>query len=713
MSQRLRPNFGRSPTLRDISKSYNSAKEALAAGNHYLALLKARTENERNIEHAALIMCGATKLGLNGLESGILPQEAYGQWCLGNKEAVKNILKNYQEFNYLNSLLVKPVIKIFILFGPHTKQYVPSKDLTEFEIASVCLKRDEKAPSLSEIMPQGFQPDAIIILDIYGHRLPNDLYNFSGPIIFLNYDFDVQLSLQHQDLQRADLIVGNGAYEHYFLNRIYKTPVSVFPAIVIPFEKSKLIEEFYDKNIDFLHTGLSFTPTMREKAQFLFRIATIDNPDLNIRIHHGFLDSEDYLSQVRRSKFMPIFNSRMYGGIQSRTIDAVINGSIAFHGCEDVAIDLFDAGGIAIRYSSPVKLELDIAENLANYPENIENLKNNQSSALKEIAQFFIEPAERDIRFIKYCLFEAARLSHKKMTNNQLRTTSVVGITQCLNLARKDKENSQNLYSLALYRAIEACLHSPLNQNNRDKVNSIFEEGSSIHPNSLAMLFNYARFQWMIDKKKEAYDKFEFLNEGLLAHYFEPTKDLVWLNLFENASEMMPIQDYFTSVTIDIASGDLMAKNGRSIVGATSLSYMALYHLQREELNDGLQLLEQALTLYPTHFPAARLKFKTLHALGENYDAVAKAFDDAVNLYPPTLTDVLSFGVSNELAQNKEDKALSLVKSWVYFITRCTWDRETGHKIPESNWKTVRAFFHRLPERLQRNLKTRFPEIDL
>ena len=67
MSQRLRPNFGRSPTLQDILKSYNSAEEALAAGNHYIALLKARTENKRNIEHAALVMCGATKIGLNSL----------------------------------------------------------------------------------------------------------------------------------------------------------------------------------------------------------------------------------------------------------------------------------------------------------------------------------------------------------------------------------------------------------------------------------------------------------------------------------------------------------------------------------------------------------------------------------------------------------------------------------------------------------------------
>ena len=112
----------------------------------------------------------------------------------------------------------------------------------------------------------------------------------------------------------------------------------------------------------------------QQKAQFLFRIATIDNPDLNIRIHHGFLDPEEYLSQVRHSKFMPIFNSRMYGGIQSRTIDAVINGSIAFHGSEDVAIDLVDAGGIAIRYSSPADQEFDIAENLSRYPENLDNL---------------------------------------------------------------------------------------------------------------------------------------------------------------------------------------------------------------------------------------------------------------------------------------------------------------------------------------------------
>ena len=116
------------------------------------------------------------------------------------------------------------------------------------------------------------------------------------------------------------------------------------------------------------------------------------------------------------------------------------------------------------------------------------------------------------------------------------------------------------------------------------------------------MLFNHARFQWMIDNKKEAYEKFQFLKEGLLTHYFEPAKDLVWLNLYENASEMMPIQDYFTSVITDLASGDLTSKNGRAIIGATALNYMALYHLQREKLKDGLNYLEQALILYPAHF---------------------------------------------------------------------------------------------------------------
>ena len=115
MEYQFRPNFERSPNLQDIINSYSSAREALDSGNHYIALLKARDENQTEIENAALIMCGAIKRGIDGLNPGVLPQEAYGQWCLGNKLEAAKILENYQGFKNLISLLKKPAIKILIV----------------------------------------------------------------------------------------------------------------------------------------------------------------------------------------------------------------------------------------------------------------------------------------------------------------------------------------------------------------------------------------------------------------------------------------------------------------------------------------------------------------------------------------------------------------------------------------------------------------------
>ncbi|HHZ76335.1 MAG TPA: hypothetical protein EYN55_06585 [Rhodospirillales bacterium] len=709
MDHRLRPNFERSPNLQDILGSYGSAKEALAAGNHYIALLKARAENVPEIENAALIMCGAIRKNSNGLKPGTLIQEAYGQWCLGNNVVAGEILKNFQGSSNLVSLLKKPAINVLILYGPHTKHHAPAEGLEGFQIIRAMVKRDETAPPLSDIIPRGFQPDAIIVLDIYGQRLPNDLYDFNGPVIFLNYDFDFQLAYQHQDLQRADLIVGNGAYEHYYLDRIYDCPVSVFPTIILPFEKPNILQTSYKKDIDFLHTGLSFTPIMREKAQFLFRIATIDNPDLNIRIHHGFMDNEKYLSHIRRSKFMPIFCGRMYGGIQSRTVDALINGSFALHGGQDVAIDLLEANQLTIRCSSSSNLEEDVAQNLRTYPEDWQSFNQNQTLISAELEQLFLKPRDRDKRFIKYCLFEVARFNFRRKKTNALRTTSVVGLDRCLFLAKSDKKNRHSLYSLALYRAIENVVNRPLDEKRRDIVKSIFAEASSLFPGSLALLFNYARYQWLIGEKNDAFATFQILIDGLHSHYFEPTRDLVWLRIFENTLELMPPQDYFMSLADDVATGNQESKNGRAVIGATAMSYMAIHHLQKKNLKIGLTYLDRALNLFPNHFPAARLRFKTLHALGEDCETTSEAFNRAVNLYPPFLTDLLHLGVSNELAQRKEMEALSLVKTWVYFITRCTWDREESLPIPESTWKTVRAFLNRLPRHLQNKLKEEFP----
>ena len=94
------------------------------------------------------------------------------------------------------------------------------------------MDRDEIINSLEDILPKNWVPDVIIILDIYGHRLPNDLYTLKIPLIFVPYDFDFQLQKQFEDLQRASLIVSNSAYEHLLLEGIYGRPISACPTFV-------------------------------------------------------------------------------------------------------------------------------------------------------------------------------------------------------------------------------------------------------------------------------------------------------------------------------------------------------------------------------------------------------------------------------------------------------------------------------------------------
>ncbi|MEE2746305.1 MAG: hypothetical protein VX617_05430 [Pseudomonadota bacterium] len=720
MNDGLQPDFERRPNNKDILNSYRTAEEALSAGNYYAALLKARTENIPDIESAALIMCGEFDRGLDNLGPGTHPHEIYGQWCLKGKDAAISSLKNFDGFEQLRVMLNKPIINIFVLCGPHTKNGVPSNNLSEFNIQSVLVERDKKISTLSEIMPHGFHPDLILILDIYGHRLPDDLYDFQGPLVFLTFDFDFQLPHQYQDLDRAHLIIGNSAYEHYFLDKIYSCPItcglnwylyhSIFSTNTSDFAPKNLEKLVNEKTFDILHTGLSFTPIMREKAQFLFRIATLDNPDLNIRIHHGFLERDEYLSHVQQAKFSPIFNSRMYGGLQTRTIDAICNGSIVLHGGGDMAVDLFEDCRGLVNLCPSSNLEDDIAGHLAAYPQTSQKLAQKQQTISGKLRKLFLSPKERSDRFLKYCLFELARNNFQPVSNRSLRTTSAFGLSQCLNLARKDDANAHGLYSLTLFKAIDLALKKPSDKKCHETVESVFLEANSAFPQSLVLNFNFARFQWMVGKKDESFDIFSRRSKGLYSYKFEPKSDLTWLKFFKDPSEMMPAQDYFTVLSKDLALQDQKAKKTRNIIGATALSYMALYQLQYNKIDDGLTYLDEALGLYPDHFPAARLRFKALHAKGKDWEAVIKAFQLAVKLYPPCLTELLPFGVSAELAQDNQSRALSLVKTWVYFITRCTWEKQSNCKIPQNTWKTVRAFFDQLPNGLQAKLKKKFPK---
>ena len=161
----------------------------------------------------------------------------------------------------------------------------------------------------------------------------------------------------------------------------------------------------------------------------------------------------------------------------------------------------------------------------------------------------------------------------------------------------------------------------------------------------------------------------------------------------------------------DLTLGKIGAPAAKNIIIATAHTYLGLGKLQTDDLPAGLMHLDQALELFADHFPAARLRFKACHANEAPYSEIAAAFDHAVNCYPPVLTDLLPYAVSTELDANRSDEALALIKTWAYFITRCTWQNDKEPKIPEITFKSVRFFYSDLPDHLQTALATRFPDV--
>jgi len=705
MLERLRPDYTRSPSLEELTNAHSSAEEALEAGDHYIALVKSRQEGRKDLEAAALLMCGAVGRVMTSQQCQddirTYPHLAYGAWCQRDTETAALHLEGQDQFQSLIKLLRQSAINVFMIAAPHTRHGIPSQKLPGFRIESVILEALETPLILSELIPLEFKPDAIFVLDVYGARLPDDLYEFEGPIIFLSYDFDLQLPHQSEDLQRADLHIVNSGYEHFYSRHLYATPVSGFPTFALTFDPLQFSKSKNNKDIDFLHTGLSFTPTMREKAQFLFRVSTIDNPNLKIKIHHGFLSNDEYRESIGRTKWMPTYNPRLTGGVQSRSMDALCNGAALLHGESDHALELFEAAKPMLHPSTPESLWTDMAQ-LSEEPIPDPGSENLQ----RELLDFFPSHSERIARFIKFGIFEWGRRSYQRPKQTRRRTTSVVGFNPNLDEARLNTDQTPYLFAQAHYRAIESVIQQPLDEDRRSRVISIFEETESFNAVTLSVLFNQARYLWMIGDRENACAHFKELIESAAVLLFDPRRELVFLRFFEASSEMFPVQDYALAVCQDQVDG---ANLSRDVICATAETYLGLSQLQLSQFEPGLEYLNAALSRFSNHFPAARLKFKALHALNRPPSEVAEAFDHAVNCYPPVINELLPFAVSSELEQGREEEALSLIKTWTYFITRCTWDAGKEPAIPNVTFKSVSAFMDRLPENLQTALKERFP----
>ena len=708
MSKRLRPDYTRSVTLQDLLDSHASAEVALAAGAPYAALVKALECGNEPLAAAAKIMCGVLpkEAPLPAVKNTLI--QALVHWCHGDSRPLCSIEGVEPNWTYLQALLAKSEINILILCGPLTQHGLPTDPIPGFRVESVVLKRDDAPFSLQGLLPAGFRPDAVFILDIYGARLPESLYDISAPIIFFNMDSDFQLPHQYQDLKRADLIICNSLHEHRQLAGIYPCPVLALTANALSFDPVELSLAANDKDLDLLHTGLSFTPIMREKAQFLFRLATIDDPKLKIRFHHGFMKNEEYLAAIRKAKCVPVFSARMTGGIQTRSMDTLCNGGALLLGGEDTAVELL--GPLRDRVRAIGTNDIETAVTLmAEVGNGIKHTPPGQSSTRQALERLFRPEGGSAARLLKFGLFEWARNGYRRPQNFRRRTTEVSSLNDCLTRARSGTNDTASYFTLAHFRALEAVIERPLDASHRSRVEVIFDEANRHGRGSLVTLFNQGRFLWLIGDKNGAAAHFRTVVSSPESLDYEPTRDLLMLDLFDAATEMFPAQDYFMALAEDLTVGKIGAPAARNIIVATAHTYLGLKKLQTDDLRAGLIHVDQALELFADHFPAARLRFKARHANEAPYSEIVAAFDHAVRCYPPVLTELLPYAVSTELGANRRDEALALIKTWAYFITRCTWQDCKEPEIPEVTLKSVRAFYLDLPGHLQTALARRFP----
>ncbi len=222
------------------------------------------------------------------------------------------------------------------------------------------------------------------------------------------------------------------------------------------------------------------------------------------------------------------------------------------------------------------------------------------------------------------------------------------------------------------------------------------------------------RILWALGEREQAATLLQQAIDNSATGLFDPRHENVWLLLFKGTNEMMPYEDYFMANARDLSAGRKETLAGRAIIAATAKTYLALNALQDGDLTGGAGFLEAALTDFPDHWPAAKLRCKTLYAVAESgggdWGAVSAALDSAVNLYPPVISELVPFGISAELARDNEDGAVELAKTWAYFATRVTWEKDDDHPIPDATWKCVRALFDRLPDQLQTALRERYPD---
>lgn len=695
------PNW---PTVRN---PYGSAAEAFESGNYPLALDMAAEGSE--IRAAALVMCGAIVPGLAALQKFESPRarliRAYAHWCLNQTDEARSLLHEIgrTEFGAAAETFIgflDAPTDVVILAMPNEERRWAYSDIPGIHVHWIQLDADQFGMTMNDALavavPEGVRPHLLLSLDAYGPYLPTDPKAPGIPLAFWASDHDYFFATRHPDLARADIVIANSAAEQVEISHHYPARCAVLPAHET-YQQEKIASTDSLRDIDILFTGRAFTPYMRDKAQFLFRLATMDSPSLKIEIMDGYLSVSDYQAALNRAKFVPIF-WRSAGGIQTRAIEAMRAGASVLSPERMITRPLL--GDAAALYRSVIDADV-----IAMF----EDRRPSGRAVAHDLNNLFWASPAREERLLKFGLFQTlfapknAEAAKQNYFPVELRGYDVErGIKIYTRLARMNgsvetPEPAHYLYSAAAaFYATILLANNPAGQSVGQMALDFYRAGIEAYPQSLALRFNGACALWTFGQRAEALAQFRTIVDQLPDLSFDARTDPLLSHRIRVLAEMFPYGDFFRAA-VDLPptphQGQERSPGAREFIASAALSYIAADLIERGEWAASVGILQRALERCPVNVAGWRLMTQALANSNAKPATIREAFYRTVNLYPAELFNLLPFGIEAELADGRNAEAATILRKWVLVRAR-TRDAQ-GNRLPASDAVLAVARRHR------------------
>jgi hypothetical protein len=240
------------------------------------------------------------------------------------------------------------------------------------------------------------------------------------------------------------------------------------------------------------------------------------------------------------------------------------------------------------------------------------------------------------------------------------------------------KEKTVAHYNFAAGAAFFAAIAGAGNEKLGQMSLEIYSKGQEQFPKNLILKFNAARALWTFNSKSEAsllFGRLARSNEGL---EFDP-KDGVLSHRIRDLSAMFCYGDYFHAALNE-------PRRAQSIIQSCALTYLGVYAFETNQGNGAANFLRKAIELFSENFAAYKWLTEVLDYLSADPTEVLHAFYKAVELYPPNLCELLSYGVEAELSIGNQLKASTLLNNWVLYHLRV---REPSGNILSFNKRSL------------------------